>query len=70
MAKKQSYGACPGCGKDNLSRDEVGINIKLLGENIEKPMCIPCLAEYLEISQDDLLDKISEFKAQGCKLFG
>jgi hypothetical protein len=33
-------------------------------------MCIVCLAEYLDVPEDDLLAKIEEFKAQGCKLFG
>ena len=28
-----------------------------------------CLADYLECTVDELLDKIEEFKAEGCKLF-
>ena len=26
---------CIACGKENLTRDEIGINIKLLGEQVE-----------------------------------
>ena len=60
---------CSNCGKSSLTRDEVGINKKLLGENVSRFLCLPCLAEYLDISVEDLLAKIEEFKAQGCKLF-
>lgn len=60
---------CVACGKKNLDKDTVGINKKLLGENISNFYCMDCLAEYLECSVDELLDKIEEFKAEGCKLF-
>ncbi len=61
---------CSNCGKSSLTRDEVGINKKLLGENVSRFLCLSCLAEYLDISVEDLLAKIEEFKAAGCKLFG
>lgn len=60
---------CISCGKDNLSKDTIGINRKLLGEKIESFYCIECLAEYLGVIEQDLMDKIEEFKEQGCKLF-
>ena len=60
---------CISCGKDNLSKDEIGINQKLLGEKIESHHCIECLAEYLGVTEQDIMDKIAEFKEQGCKLF-
>lgn len=60
---------CISCGKDNLSKDEIGINQKLLGEKIESYYCIECLAEYLGVTEQDIMDKIEEFKEQGCKLF-
>ena len=60
---------CVVCGKTNLDKDTLGINKKLLGENISNFYCIDCLANYLECSVDELLDKIEEFKAGGCKLF-
>jgi hypothetical protein len=28
-----------------------------------------CLADYFEMSEDDLKEKIEEFKLQGCVLF-
>lgn len=51
--------ACVSCGKDDLTRNEEGINKKLLGEN----------AEYLEVTLQDIMDKIEEFKEDGCKFF-
>ena len=60
---------CVICGKTNLDRDTIGINKKLLGENIQNYYCMDCLADYLGCTVQDLLDKIEEFKEEGCKLF-
>lgn len=60
---------CVICGQSDLSRDAIGINKKLLGERITNYYCLNCLAEYLECTVEELLDKIEEFKAGGCKLF-
>lgn len=60
---------CIACGKKPLSKDEIGINKKLLGEQVENFYCMDCLADYLEVETQDLLDKIEEFKEEGCKLF-
>ncbi len=60
---------CISCGKTGLSRNEIGINKKLLGEKVEDFYCLDCLAEYLEVTPQDILDKIEEFKEEGCKLF-
>jgi hypothetical protein len=46
-----------------------GLNKKLLGRKITRFYCLNCLAEYLEVTPDELLAKVEEFKAQGCKLF-
>lgn len=60
---------CVACGEKDLSRDTVGINKKLLGEDTSNFYCMDCLAEYLECTVDELLDKIEEFKDEGCKFF-
>ena len=60
---------CVMCGKDRLNKDTIGINKKLLGEDIENFYCMDCLAEYLGCTVNELLDKIEEFKEEGCKLF-
>lgn len=60
---------CVICGKRDLIKDEIGINKKLLGEQVENYYCLDCLADYLECTVDELLEKIEEFKEEGCKLF-
>lgn len=60
---------CVSCGKMNLTRNEIGINKKLLGEDADNFYCLECLANYLEVTPQDILDKIEEFKEEGCKLF-
>lgn len=61
--------ACKSCYKELLTKDEVGISKKLLGEGDDDVLCLDCLAAYLDCSVDDLLDKIEEFKDEGCALF-
>lgn len=60
---------CVSCGKKNLDKNTIGINKKLLGKNITNFYCMECLADYLEVSVEDLQEKIEEFKDEGCKLF-
>lgn len=60
---------CIICGQKNLDKNTVGINKKLLGEAIENFYCMDCLAEYLECTVEELLEKIEEFKEEGCRLF-
>lgn len=67
MAKK-IFG-CVACGKRPLTRNEIGINKKLLGMASKNFYCIDCLANFLEVERQDILDKIEDFKNDGCKLF-
>ena len=60
---------CIICGQKNLEKNTIGINKKLLGEDIENFYCIGCLADYLGCTVEELLEKIEEFKEEGCKLF-
>lgn len=60
---------CLACGKKQLDKDTIGINRKLLGKELKKFYCMDCLADYLGCTVDDLLEKIEEFKEQGCTLF-
>lgn len=64
--KKQE---CKLCFKTPLSKDEIGINKKLLGTDVKSYFCLSCLADYLECTEEELLDKIQEFKDNGCTLF-
>jgi uncharacterized protein YlaI len=60
---------CVICGKVNLDKDTIGINKKLLGAEITNYYCMDCLADYLGCTVQELLDKIQEFKDEGCTLF-
>lgn len=67
MAKKIFH--CTSCGKTPLTKNEVGITKKLLGAKSKNFYCIDCLANFLEVEPQDILDKIEDFKNDGCKLF-
>ena len=60
---------CLACGKANLNKDTIGINKKLIGKQIKTFYCMDCLADYLGCTVEDLIEKIEEFKDEGCELF-
>jgi uncharacterized protein YlaI len=60
---------CYVCGREALTKNETGLTKKLLGKDVTVFYCLDCLAEYLEVDKEFLLDKIEEFKQQGCNLF-
>ncbi len=60
---------CIACGKRNLDKDTIGINKKMLGTDIKSFYCMDCLADYLGCTVEELLEKIEEFKEEGCTLF-
>lgn len=66
MEQKQCYV----CGKQPLTKDEIGLVKKLIGKNTKRFYCLPCLAEYFEVTEEELVAKIEQFRDQGCTLFG
>jgi hypothetical protein len=60
---------CFACGKKQLSKDEVGLNKKLISREIKHFYCLTCFAEYLDVATEVLLAKIEDYKEQGCTLF-
>jgi len=60
---------CFACGKKQLSKDEVGLNKKMIGREIKQFYCLACFAEYFDVTTEVLLAKIEEYKEQGCVLF-
>ena len=60
---------CYVCGKEELEKNEAGLNQKIFGKKVARFYCYDCLAEYLEIEIDELMAKIEDFKTQGCPLF-
>ncbi|MFH1882311.1 MAG: hypothetical protein ABIL62_06330 [Planctomycetota bacterium] len=61
---------CIACGKEHLSKDEIGLNKKLIHHEVERMMCLTCIAEYFETPVDEMKDMVEVFKRQGCDLFG
>jgi hypothetical protein len=60
---------CFSCGKNYINKDEVGLNKKFFGRKMAKFYCIECLSGYLGVTIEELLEKIEEFKEQGCGFF-
>ena len=65
MGKKNCYV----CGKETLSKNEIGLTKKLLNTDSKLFYCFSCLSDYLEVDIEFLLEKVEEFKEQGCTLF-
>ena len=61
---------CAYCDKEKLSKNEIGLNKKLIHPQIERMMCLTCMAEYFETTEEELKEMIERFKRQGCALFG
>jgi hypothetical protein len=60
---------CYVCGKTISEKNEISLNLKLLGRNVIRFYCYDCLAESFEITTNELFAKMDEFKMQGCNLF-
>ena len=59
---------CVNCSR-NLTKDEAALNKKMLGKNTKQHLCLDCLSEYLHTDKEILLEKIEQFKEEGCTLF-
>lgn len=66
MARKKLK--CVDCNCD-LTKDEVALCRKLMGEETQDLMCLRCHADFIGCDISDLRVKIAEFKEQGCSLF-
>lgn len=60
---------CYVCGKTPLTKDEIGITKKIIDKKTTQFYCLACLAEQLEVTEEELVAKIEEFKEEGCTLF-
>lgn len=65
MEPKQCYV----CGKSPLSKDEIGLAKKLIDKKTKQFYCLSCLADYFEVTEEELLAKVEQFKEEGCTLF-
>ena len=59
---------CVSCGRP-VTRDEIAVTKKLINRGAAKFFCVPCLAAYFEVKEEDILERIRYFKQTGCTLF-
>lgn len=60
---------CTACEAEIHKRDITALNKKLFGKETKKFYCLSCMAQYYNITEEELLDKIEAFKEEGCELF-
>ena len=61
--------ACLQCGR-LLSGDEIALTRKLINRGASHFYCLTCLASHFDVSEEDLREKIRQFREMGCTLFG
>jgi len=61
---------CAYCDKENLSKNEIGLNKKLIHRQVERMMCMTCMAVYFETTEEELKEISERYKRQDCALFG
>ena len=59
---------CKKCGAE-LSRDEIAIYKRMVNRGATEYLCIRCFAEYYNVTEQLVREKIEHFKRQGCTLF-
>ncbi len=59
---------CRVCGAP-LSRDEIGLTKKTISRGASEYFCLACLADHFQVSQQQLREKIVQFREMGCLLF-
>lgn len=51
------------------AKDAIALNRKLLNRQATSCFCADCLIDYLDADEQDLIDKVEQFKSEGCTLF-
>ena len=59
---------CMQCGRQ-LTYNEIGAHKKFINRGSREFLCKKCLAEKLDVKEEEIDRKIEEFKLQGCTLF-
>ena len=63
-----SLPACIQCGRP-LEADEIALTKKIINRGAVRFLCLSCLARRFDVSEDNLREKIREFRDMGCTLF-
>ena len=69
LAKQYFEKKCCNCGKKVSKKNEVAMNLKLFGRNINKFYCKKCLMKEMEWNKERWDKDVDKFKQQGCSLF-
>lgn len=59
---------CMQCGRV-LTHNEIGAHRKFINRGATEFYCRSCLAVHLGVTQEQIEEKIRQFKRQGCTLF-
>lgn len=60
---------CVDCGKSVRKKDEIAMNLKLMGRGINKFRCKKCLMKDMNWTKEDWDKQVERFKESGCSLF-
>ena len=63
-----SLPVCLQCGRV-LEADEIALTKKMINRGAEQFFCLSCLAEHFDVPEENLRQKIREFREMGCTLF-
>ena len=55
--------------EETPDKTAIALTKKLIDEKTTQFYCMSCLAAYLDVTVEDLLEKAEDFKTQGCILF-
>lgn len=59
---------CKDCERA-LIKDEIALNKKMIDPKAKEYLCLTCMSNVFDCTEEDLEIKIAEFKEQGCTLF-
>lgn len=59
---------CQTCNRE-LTTNEIGISMRLLGKDGKRLLCRQCLAQELNVDIAVIEKKIQQYKKMGCPLF-
>ncbi len=69
IAKQYFNKNCLKCNKKINKKEDIGMNLKFFGRDINKFYCKKCLKAELDLNEEDYNNKIKDFKNNGCDLF-
>ena len=59
---------CKQCAQ-RLTRDEVAVTKKLINRGATEFMCAKCLADYYNVDESAVRERMEYFRSTGCTLF-